>query len=217
MGDPKPEFDYNLWRQLDPEYLKDQWAWRQSVFGWQTASGVLSATAWFLLLPPLVAFAWVQSRGGKYRIAVHGGIAFAAIAGALFESVSTLMSLGSNATMSWIQEDFVLAWGNQIFHPNHNYTNGYVPHGYFMPNIIDDKYSQRMGDDYVAVPAGIGYKSLELTVGELYFVMYMYISHGSFFIYIYLHGWIIHHRISFLSNLHIIRNELFFCALSPST
>ena len=80
MGDPKPEFDYNLWRQLDPEYLKDQWAWRQSVFGWQTASGVLSATAWFLLLPPLVAFAWVQSRGGKYRIAVHGGIAFAAIA-----------------------------------------------------------------------------------------------------------------------------------------
>ena len=79
VGDPRPETNYQAWKHLEPEYLKEQWAWRESVFGFETAAGVLTAAAWLLAVPPLLSFAWVRSRGMKYRVGVHGGIACAAM------------------------------------------------------------------------------------------------------------------------------------------
>jgi hypothetical protein len=102
----RPEWNFEKWTALNPGYLRRLWQWRRDVFGVEIASGMFTTMAWCLMVPPVLTFCWSQSRSGRHLVVTHLWIALLAMAGATFEGVEILMTMGSASTCGWISSSF---------------------------------------------------------------------------------------------------------------
>ena len=110
-GGARPDFDIDKWEALDVPFLREMWAWRLRVRGWEAAAGVLGAAGYVLLLPPVVTFCVASSHGGKRMLSAHVSIACLFGAAAVCAALDTLMTLGAVGTADWIADDFDLDFG----------------------------------------------------------------------------------------------------------
>ena len=110
-GGARPDFDIEKWEALDVPYLREMWAWRLRVRGWEAAGGVLGAAGYVLLFPPVVTFCVAHSHGGKRALSAHVAIACLFGAAAVCAALDTLMTLGAVGTADWIADDFDLDFG----------------------------------------------------------------------------------------------------------
>jgi len=108
----RPTFSLQKWESLDREYLKAEWKWRRSVMGTDIAAGLFTALGWFLLVPPVLTFAYIQSDGGKSYLSTHVMLVVLVVGGAMFETIEILQTLGTSSTCAWISEDFNLEDNN---------------------------------------------------------------------------------------------------------
>jgi len=72
---------------------------------------LLTCMGWCCLVPPVISFAVLQSRGGRVELEKHVILAVFVLMGALFEACELLMELGSASTCAWISKDFDLDYG----------------------------------------------------------------------------------------------------------
>mmetsp|Transcript_49921 Transcript_49921/g.74470 ORF Transcript_49921/g.74470 Transcript_49921/m.74470 type:complete len:287 (-) Transcript_49921:354-1214(-) len=104
----KNHFDFETWKDLDPTYLQEEWAFRRELAPLFHSANVFNAFAWFLLSVPIVQFAWIQSQGGKRKVWTHATLTMLAVGGALTELVSRLLIFGAFSTANWISKSFNL-------------------------------------------------------------------------------------------------------------
>lgn len=101
-------FDFELWTDLDPFYLKYQWQHRMSNRALMGAAGLLSALAWFLFCIPIINVAWILSNRGKRKMGMHVLIGTLAIGGSIAELLARLMMVGISNVAQWLAKDFNL-------------------------------------------------------------------------------------------------------------
>jgi len=101
-------FDFKIWSELDPDFIKDEWLRRQNLRELSTAAGLLGAFGWFTLCVPMIQVAWILSRGGRKRVGMHLLICAFAIAGSIAELLSRLMVIGVENASDWMTRSFNL-------------------------------------------------------------------------------------------------------------
>lgn len=107
------EFFKNMWKDLDPVYIEEEWKRRAEVQVVTSSALVVGAFAWFCLCVPILNVAWILSAGGKRRIGLHVAIAALAIGGSISELLVRLMMLGMENIGLWFAKDWNLDnWGN---------------------------------------------------------------------------------------------------------
>mmetsp|Transcript_18911 Transcript_18911/g.38923 ORF Transcript_18911/g.38923 Transcript_18911/m.38923 type:complete len:278 (+) Transcript_18911:76-909(+) len=104
----RPHFNYNEYIDLDPAYIQEEWAFRNSVRPMYTSAGVINTFAWFFLMFPLVQLAWILSQGGTKWISVNVSIAILVVTGSLTEWISHVLYIGSSMTSALLTEEFNL-------------------------------------------------------------------------------------------------------------
>lgn len=83
-----------MWKELNPEYLRDRWLDRVTSSYLGPLSEVLRAVAWFSLVTPVVEVAWIQSAGGKRLPVLHGAVVVLVLTGSFAELVGRFMAVG---------------------------------------------------------------------------------------------------------------------------
>ena len=101
-------FNYRSWRELDVDYLKEEWAFRNDSKTLETVTGLLGAFTWFILCMPIIEASWFLSNGGKKRTAPHIFVAIFAIGSSFTELMSRLMFVGTANTAEWLTTSFNL-------------------------------------------------------------------------------------------------------------
>lgn len=101
-------FNYRSWRELDVDYLKEEWAFRNESKALETVAGLLGAFTWFILCMPIIEASWFLSRGGKKRTAPHIFVVIFAVGSSFTELMSRLMFVGTANTAEWITSSFDL-------------------------------------------------------------------------------------------------------------
>jgi len=103
-------FDYQTFKNLDPEYLQTNWEWKINYRPLELAFGIINALAWFFFAIPILKVAWVQSAAYKHRkqVGIHIAVAALALGGSISELLSRLIYIGSSAALEWMANDFNL-------------------------------------------------------------------------------------------------------------
>lgn len=102
------DFDGELWRDLDSEYIQETWDFRRSITPLQITSNIFNAFAWLFFSLPIMQLAWTLSRGGKRKVGIHTAIAVLCVAGTFSELVTRLLMFGAFGSASWISKSFNL-------------------------------------------------------------------------------------------------------------
>mmetsp|Transcript_20962 Transcript_20962/g.31964 ORF Transcript_20962/g.31964 Transcript_20962/m.31964 type:complete len:303 (-) Transcript_20962:122-1030(-) len=100
--------DFKTWKELDPEYIEEEWRRRAEARGYNSSALFLGAFAWFSLSIPILNIAWILSSGGKRRIGLHVAIAALAIGSSISELIARLMILGMENIGLWLARDWNL-------------------------------------------------------------------------------------------------------------
>mmetsp|Transcript_2941 Transcript_2941/g.4780 ORF Transcript_2941/g.4780 Transcript_2941/m.4780 type:complete len:275 (-) Transcript_2941:81-905(-) len=98
----------SLLKELDPEYLKLEWLYRDSMNSMRASANILNAIAWVLFSIPMIQVAWVLSRGGQRKMRTHGAIVGFTLAGIITELTARLLLFGSNSAAHWVAHTFNL-------------------------------------------------------------------------------------------------------------
>lgn len=104
----QPNFSYAQWRDLDADYLQQQWEVRIDRRSFEMATGMINAIAWFTFSIPILHVVWLQSFKASRMISIHVAIALMAVGGAVTELLARLFFIGSSSTMEWMVKDFEL-------------------------------------------------------------------------------------------------------------
>ena len=104
----RSHFDPTLYKQLDPDYLKQEWEFRAENRPKFLAGGIINALAWFFLMFPLIQLAYVLSQRGTSRIALHMAVAILAVTGCLTEWIARFLYIGVSMAAELIATDFNL-------------------------------------------------------------------------------------------------------------
>jgi len=102
-------FDEDLYRQLDPDYIQEEWDFRTRHSGFFLAAGLINSAAWFFFCFPLIQLSWVLSQRGSKSIGLHVGIGIFALFGAFTEFISRLMYIGSAGAAGLLTQQFNLS------------------------------------------------------------------------------------------------------------
>jgi hypothetical protein len=102
-------FNYDSFKQFDPEYIELQWDDRIHYSRpLELVAGIFNVTAWIALTVPLLQLAWILSSGGERLLGLHCAIGALAICGSFTELTSHLFYLGTHNAAGWIATDFNL-------------------------------------------------------------------------------------------------------------
>mmetsp|Transcript_23013 Transcript_23013/g.54618 ORF Transcript_23013/g.54618 Transcript_23013/m.54618 type:complete len:277 (-) Transcript_23013:398-1228(-) len=104
----RSHFDPTLYKNLDPDYLKQEWEFREEHRPKFLAGGIINALAWFFLMFPLIQLAYVLSQRGTSRIALHMAVAILAVTGCLTEWIARFLYIGVSMAAELIATDFNL-------------------------------------------------------------------------------------------------------------
>ena len=107
-------FNYSTWKELDPQYIQQEWQRRGEERGITSAARLLGALAWFSLLIPILNVVWILSVGGKRRVGLHVLISALAIGGSISELLARLIMVGVENIGLWLSKDWNLDdWANE--------------------------------------------------------------------------------------------------------
>jgi hypothetical protein len=106
QGRRTDSFDYAAWKELDPDFLMEEWDHRKNQNGMILAAGVLNAFAWLFFTIPVLQIAWLLSRGGKRQVGVHAAMACLVLAGSYTELITRLLLIGSYNASEWLAYAF---------------------------------------------------------------------------------------------------------------
>lgn len=95
----RDDISWSLWKDLDPDYLRDRWVEQTSSSStaggfWIPLAQVLRAVAWVSLIVPVVEVAWIQSLGGQRRRVLHASVVLLVVSGSFTELVGRFMAVG---------------------------------------------------------------------------------------------------------------------------
>lgn len=102
-------FDQDAYKELDPEYIKLEWDFRNRHSGFFLSAGIINAAGWFFFCFPLIQLSWVLSQRGSKFIGLHVGIGVLAMFGAFTEWISRLMYIGAVGGSSILSQQFNLS------------------------------------------------------------------------------------------------------------
>lgn len=102
------DVDLDRWRELDPDYIQEEWAFRLDNRGLYLAASFIEALGWLLMAFPLFELSWILSNKGQQSTTLHLGIALFAIVAALTEWVSIFLYTGGTAATEYIVKNFNL-------------------------------------------------------------------------------------------------------------
>ena len=105
-------------KQLDTNYIQDEWEFRIENKGHLVATGVITALAWFFLCFPILQLVFVLNQQTKSTISkslwLHSGIVILTLGGAFTEWISYFVYLGVTMSCELMFKDFDLQnWTNQ--------------------------------------------------------------------------------------------------------
>lgn len=105
-------FNWMEYKQLDPDYIKEEWDFKIKARPHLVATSVLSMLAWLVLSIPMLqlAYALNQQRGpGTSRsVWLHTAIVVLTLGGALTEWIGNFLYLGSTLSMEMLVTQFNL-------------------------------------------------------------------------------------------------------------
>ena len=93
---------------MDPEFIQQEFDFREETRGLEIAAAVLNAIAWFSLIAPMFQVAWLLSNRGRRQLSSCCMICALAIGGSVAEFLSTLMFIGGSNAAEWLAKDFNL-------------------------------------------------------------------------------------------------------------
>jgi len=99
------------WRELDPDFIKNNFERRSSWHYFSDISSLFSAIGLFSLLLPIFQVSWILSRGGKRKIVLHITLFVIALAGGICELVSNLLMTGVRGAASFLTNFEMSDWG----------------------------------------------------------------------------------------------------------
>ncbi len=112
------KFSFQDLGDLNPDYIRDRFAFDNEQRGIVDLSIMLNAIATMAFFVPILQVAWILSDGGKRRVASQALVLIMALAGGMCELIVSLMSLGIRSTVigwfgnsdffnleNWIEED----------------------------------------------------------------------------------------------------------------
>jgi len=120
------KFNFQQMKDLDLDYIKKDWEFREEVKTLEAASGLLSAIACFSFCIPIIQVCWILSKGGKKRSQVHSFICMFAIGSSILELVTQLMIVGFSHATCRVAKTFHLDdWnGWKTLQLSHTITRG---------------------------------------------------------------------------------------------
>ncbi|KAL7576453.1 hypothetical protein ACA910_017963 [Epithemia clementina (nom. ined.)] len=101
--------DFDLYKELDPELIQEDWQIRRDLRPMGTATGIINAVSWIVVCIPLFQTAWILSVKGTHLIGLHAALVVLALTAVFTEFLSTIMMVGSMAVMEWMSTDFNLS------------------------------------------------------------------------------------------------------------
>ena len=96
------------WKDLDPDYIKQNFEYRLSFLGLTNVASMMNAVALFAVFIPMLQVSWILTNGGKRRLASHTAICALALAGGLCELIVNLMMIGIHNVVAWLVSSFNL-------------------------------------------------------------------------------------------------------------
>jgi hypothetical protein len=104
----RAHFDYELYRDLDPAYIQQEWDWRIDNRPKLLAAGLINSLAWLFLTFPLLELSWILSLRGSKWIALHIGIGVLALTGSFTEWISRFLYIGTTMATELMVNEFNL-------------------------------------------------------------------------------------------------------------
>lgn len=104
----RSHFNYDLYVDLDPDYIQMEWGFRVLNRPMYMSAGVMNTMAWFFLMFPIVQLSWILSQGGTRWITLHVSIAILILTGSLTEWISHVFYIGSSIASELIADRFNL-------------------------------------------------------------------------------------------------------------
>lgn len=104
----RSHYDDQAQRELDPDYIKQEWKMREDNNALNSSANVLNAIAWVLFAIPVMQVSWVLSRGGVRKPRVHGAMVGFTLAGVVTELVARFLLFGAKSSSLWLAKTFNL-------------------------------------------------------------------------------------------------------------
>ena len=104
----REHFQIELYKDLNPQQIKDEWAWRIEHRAPYLAAGLINGLAWFFISFPLIQLAWILSHRGTRSLWMHIAIGVLALAGSVTEWISRFLYMGSSMATQMLVNKFQL-------------------------------------------------------------------------------------------------------------
>eukprot|EP00527_Entomoneis_sp_CCMP2396_P006374 CAMPEP_0198154484 /NCGR_PEP_ID=MMETSP1443-20131203/68621_1 /TAXON_ID=186043 /ORGANISM="Entomoneis sp., Strain CCMP2396" /LENGTH=359 /DNA_ID=CAMNT_0043821163 /DNA_START=108 /DNA_END=1188 /DNA_ORIENTATION=- len=156
--------DWELFKQLDPTYIQEDWEVRREMFPLEVSAGIFNAVSWVILCIPLLQVTWHLSNNGSHLVGLHSGIVVLALTGVNAEFISHVLFIGSFSTMEWLTSDFNLSvWMDDTSTEEDPDNIGWRSLEVYGMAASDFNLSVWMDTSTEEDPDNIGWRSLEVT------------------------------------------------------
>jgi hypothetical protein len=105
----RDHYDYDLYKQLDPEYIEKEWKFRTDNRPFFLTAGIINAMAWFFFAFPMIQLTWILSKRGTSQLWLHVSIAIFVLGGSFTEWISRFLYIGSTMATQLLYKEFNLA------------------------------------------------------------------------------------------------------------
>jgi hypothetical protein len=104
----REHWDSELHYQLDPDYLQEEWDFRNKYRVFYESAALINAMAWFFFAFPMLQLAWILSHRGSQSVWMHIIIAVLTLAGSFTEWISRFLHMGQSLACHKISREFNL-------------------------------------------------------------------------------------------------------------
>lgn len=109
------DWNWEDYKQLDPDYLAARWVTRIEEHPLFMASGILNAVAWLMMAYPIIQMAWVLSKQGTRAITLNVLIGVFVLFASMTEFISNLTYMGMQYMSEYVVNRFVSVEGAANF------------------------------------------------------------------------------------------------------
>ena len=104
----REHFDIDVYRELDPDYIQQEWKFRTDNRAFFLTAGIINAMAWFFFAFPMIQLTWILSKRGTSQLWLHVSVAILVLGGSFTEWISRLLYIGSTMATQLLYKEFNL-------------------------------------------------------------------------------------------------------------
>jgi len=104
----RANWDQYQYSQLNPDFLKQNWEWREDSRQLEVAGKMITAVSWVIMTAPILHLCVVSSLGGDRQFGLHVTIVCICMGAAITEVTAQLMHLGTFNAAQWMTKEFQL-------------------------------------------------------------------------------------------------------------